>query len=331
MGVIKFRAVNEDVNLTKIGLVATLGSAADVSNVYLYNGSTLIGTVSLPQNQGSTATSTLNTPVLLKAGVDTLITIKADMAAIGTGQSGTEGILVKIDPVNAEGSGLSSGGTLKAYTAAGVAGVRTFKSFPTVAVDTTSLSPTGVAGGALMRFKISANPSGPVGIYRLTFTMATSSFAAGGGVTNVKLYVFSDAAYSSPVSTADLSGLFGGTGKTPGSSPATLTYSATTNATEIPAGSTYYFELDGSVASVTTGSSVTTKLLGDAAYIDGAHLSGYVSTTTGAIADTNNSFIWSGNATTTATLAGGANDLDWANGYGILGLPAGGVTFTRSQ
>jgi hypothetical protein len=327
MGVIKFRATNESVNLTKIGLTNTAGSASDLGQVYLYSGSTLIGTVTFPQGANQVATSTLYSPLVLTSGVDTLVTIKADMSAIGTGQSGTEGNLVKIDPINAEGSGQSSGSTLKSYSTPGVNGVRTFKSFPTVAVDTTSLSTTGVAGGELMRFKISANPSGPVGIYQLAFTLSTSSFATGGGVTNVKLYAFNDSAYSSPVTTVDGSGLFGNTGVTPSLPATALVYTAHTNPLEIPAGSTYYFDLEGSVAGVTTGTSVTTKLLGDANYITPAHLGAYqVSTSTGAVAD-GDYFIWSGNATSTAVFSSN----DWANGSNILGLPSGGVTFTRSQ
>jgi hypothetical protein len=173
----------------------------------------------------------------------------------------------------------------------------------------------------------------------LNFTIATSGTASTNTqVSALKLYVFSDSAYSQAVggTYGATTGQFGSTNGTTGNtyltSNPTIDFQATTNALQIPAGSTYYFELDGTVTGVTTGSSVTTTLGGDSAYINSAHLgSYYVSTTTGAYADTNNNFIWSGNATTTATLAGGSNDLDWANGYGILGLPAGGFTQTRSQ
>ena len=72
---------------------------------------------------------------------------------------------------------------------------------------------------------------------------------------------------------------------------------------------------------------------GDGAYIDAtAHLgtgenasNPLTSTTTGAVADTNNDFIWSGNATTTS----GVSQNDWANGYGIPGLPSSGFSQTR--
>ena len=104
---------------------------------------------------------------------------------------------------------------------------------------------------------------------------------------------------------------------------------------QIPAGTTYYFQVEATVSSTQTGTSVTTTMNGDGAYIDAtAHLGTGVnasnpltSTTTGAVADDNNDFIWSGNATTTS----GVSQNDWANGYGIPGLPSGGFSQTRGD
>jgi hypothetical protein len=202
-----------------------------------------------------------------------------------------------------------------------------FKSIPVVAQD--ALASTGVADGKLMRFKITANSAGPVGLYNLNFTLATSSFATGGGVSAVKVMVYSDPSYSAQVSGTygAATGQFGSTA-TPDASAPTLNYSATTNPLQIPAGTTYYFQVEATVSSSQSGTSVTTTLNGDAAYIASAHLgSDQVSTTTGALADDNNDFIWSGNATTTAVF----NANDWANGYGVLGLPSGGFSQTRSN
>ena len=103
--------------------------------------------------------------------------------------------------------------------------------------------------------------------------------------------VYSVASYSLPVSGTygAATGQFGSTA-TPDANAATLNFSATTNALQIPAGSTYYFQVEATVASTQTGTSVTTTLNGDAAYIAAANLGSYqVSTTTGALADANNS------------------------------------------
>ena len=333
IGTFKFRASNEDVNLTKVGLVLSTSTPSDLQTVYLYANGAQIGTATFT-GVTTTATSTLNSALKLTKDTDVLITIKADLQNIGSSYTGTEGRLVKIDVTNAEGSGLSSGSTLQVGgVTAGVNGVRMFKSFPTVASDS-SLASTGVSDGKLMRFKITADSKGPVGIYQLQLTVATSSFATGGGVSSVKIMVYSDSGYSSAVSGTygDATGQFGSTnGETGGTtltSNPTIDFRAVTNALQIPAGTTYYFEVESTVASTQTGTSVTTTLNGDAAYIAAAHLGAYfVSTTTGAIADDNNDFIWSGNATTTAIF----NANDWANGYGILGLPSGGLSKTRSN
>lgn len=335
IGGLKFRAANEDVNLTKVGLKMTLGSAANVGTLYLYQGSTLLGTAVLTQGSGITATSTLNTPLKLTANTDVAITIKADVAAIGVGQSGVAGAPVVINGISAEGSGLSSGNTLVVGNiSTGVAGIRVFKSFPVVAADN-SLASTGVADGRLMRFKVTADSHGPISLYQLNLTMATSSFSAGGGVSAVKVMVYADSAYSTAVSGTfgSASGQFGGTA-TPASTVGTtgMDFTATTNALQIPTGTTYYFQVEATVSSVTTGTSVTTTLNGDAAYVTSAHLSTdglrFVATTTGVVANTDNDFIWSGNSTTTPNIT---SDEDWANGFNIVGLPSGGFSTTRSQ
>ncbi len=340
MGTVKFRASNEAVTLNKVALKLTnVGQATDVTTAYIYNGSQQVGSVIFPQGANAIATSTLSIPVNLAKDTDVLLTIKADLAPIGTGLSGTEGQPIAIDVLNAEGTGQASGTTFNTGARTpGTYGVRMFKSFPTVTSDS-SLGGSGVADGHLMRFKITANAAGQVGINQLSFTIATSGAAVTNTiVSSAKLNVFSDSGYSQAVggNYGSATGQFGQTNGTSNgnqlASPATVVFRSVTNPLEIPAGTTYYFQLDATVSSVTTGSSVTTTLLGDAAYIASAHLGAFqVSSTTGAQADSNARFIWSGNATSTATLAGGANDLDWANGFSILGLPSGGFSYTRSN
>src|SRR3989344_7321146 len=68
MGVLKFRATNEDVTLTKVGLKLTLGTASHVTSASIYNSSNqLVGTVTFPQGSLAVATSTLSVPVTLTA------------------------------------------------------------------------------------------------------------------------------------------------------------------------------------------------------------------------------------------------------------------------
>ncbi|MFA5888947.1 MAG: peptidoglycan-binding protein [Candidatus Paceibacterota bacterium] len=336
IGVFKFRATNENINLTKVGLVLSTSTPSDLSTVYLYQGSTLLGSVVFT-GATTVATSTLNSPLVLTKDTDVLITIKADLGNIGSSETGVEGRLVKIDVQSAEGSGVSSGITRQIGTVtAGVNGVRMFKSFPVISADT--LASTGVADGKLMRFKVTADSHGPVGIYSMNFTIATSSFVAGGGVASPKVMVYSDSGYSQPVSGSygAQTGQLGDTFLVDTGGP---TFTASTTGSyvplQIPAGTTYYFQVEATVSGTQVGTSVTTTMNGDGAYINAtAHLGTGVnssnpltSTTTGAVADDHNDFIWSGNATTTS----GVSQNDWANGYGILGLPSSGFSQTRAN
>ncbi|OHA93064.1 MAG: hypothetical protein A3H52_00365 [Candidatus Zambryskibacteria bacterium RIFCSPLOWO2_02_FULL_39_26] len=342
-GVIKFRATNESVNLSKIGLALTAVTAGNSANVaqnlgtvYLYNSSGgLIGTATFT-GSNTTATSTLNSTLLLPKDTDVLVTVKADFQDVGTGLTGVEGDLVKIDPTNAEGSGLSSGNTLTVSAiTAGVAGVRLFNTFPTIALE--SLSSTGIGDGRLMRFKVTADSAGDVGIFRFTFTLATTTLA----VTNVGLFGYTDSGYSTAMSgnfavggtssggqidenlaTSTCSN--GAVNMTNASSTCASTGSLTTldfqtasNPVEVPAGQTRYFELRGSIGANATGASVVTKMLADS--------SAATSTANGTTLATSN-FVWSPNATSTAVFS----SVDWTTGYGIVGFPTSGLLQSRS-
>ncbi len=335
-GVIKVHATNEAVNLTKLGLVLTPGtspasgnSASDYTQVYLYNGSTLVGTATFT-GSNTTATSTFTSSVTVPKDGDLLLTVKADTSLVGTSQPGVSGDLLAVDPQNAEGSGVSSGATIQSGATAGVAGLRLFRTYPSLAID--SLSSTGVADGRLMRFKVTANASGNVGIAKFTFAISTSTAT----VSNIGLYAYTDASYSSPVSdnvgagsgqvnTTLATTTCGATFDTPAgstcrstSSLTTLVFKTATNALQVPANSTRYFELRGSVSGTQSGSSVVTTMSAD------------TSAATGTVTSLNSgsNFIWSPNSTTTAALTG---DNDWTNGYGLPGFPTSGLIQTRSN
>lgn len=309
MGVIKLRPTGENLNLTKLGLTLTSGAAADLGTVYLYQGSTLVGTAYFT-GTNTTATSTLTTPVTLAKDTDNLITVKADLADIGSSQPGVEGALISIDPLNYEATGQSSGLTVRGGASTGVAGVRAYNTFPTLALDT--LPTTGVADGRLMHFKVTADSHGNVGLGQFTFTIATTTL----NVSNVQLFGFTDASYSSAISGQGTSGQIGST-ITPTTTGATFVIAPTSNPVQVPAGQTYYFELRGSVSGVATGASEVTTLKGDSS-------GGAIA----AFSQGSGNILWSPNATTTAATTSGN---DWATSYGVAGLPSGGLIQTRSN
>jgi len=328
-GVFKFRASNENVNLTKLGLSLTNSASStsgDLVKVSIFDGATKVGEAYFT-GSGTVATSTFSSPVVLSKDVDKSLTVKLDLADVGTSQAVTfSGHLIAVDFLNAEGVGASSGSTLFPTGSTAVSGTRVMKSFPTFSLDT--LSGTGVNDGKLLRFKVTADAKGPVGITEFNVNLATTTLS----VTNVNIYGFSDSGYSTPISGVSSNGQLEASDNTVPANGnvevAVQTSAAVATVLQVPAGETRYFEVRGSVSGATSGASATTKLLGDSSFATSAASSNStnpLSSTTGNLGTA--SFIWSPNTTTTAS----RNSQDWANGFGVLGLPSGGLTQTRSQ
>ena len=339
MTVVKLRAANEAMTLSKLGLVltgsgntlstasggSTSSGVSDLVQVYVYDGATLVGTATFTDTTTLSATSTLSSSVSLPKDTDKLLTVKADLASIGTGQAGGIGDSVIINPLNAEASGQNSGTTIRSGATIGAAGIKLFKSYPTLALDT--LPTTGAADGRLMRFKVTANAAGPVGINEFTFTVSSTT---GVTITTVRLKAYTDSSYSNAISGQDSGGQIGSdTGNIVSGSAFEIVPS--TNPVQVPAGSTVYFELTGAVTGMDTGDSIVTTLNGDSsALADAAANNGYnlgTTTSSGEVGSSTVNFVWSGNSSTTAARA----DVDWSNGFNIPGLPSGGLIQTRSN
>lgn len=333
--VMKFRASNEDVHLTKVGLTLSStasSSATDLVQVTLWDGATQVGTATfLP---GSTvATSTLSQTLLLQKNVDKALTVKANFSNIGTGEAATSsGRFVTIDFLNGEGTGVESGSTLYPSGTATSNGTRVFKSIPTVALDT--LPTTGLADGRLMRFSVTADAAGPVGITQFAINVATSTAS----LTNVTIYGFENSGYSTPISGVSNDGNLQATNdcasgcasNSPNLVIGVTTSGGTATAVQVPAGQTRYFEVRASVSGSATGASVTTKLLGSSSFPStAAVVQNNLLLATGAtgVSSSDNVFVWSPNSTTTSVRL----DQDWTNGFGVSGLPAGGLLNTRSH
>ncbi|MCX6820084.1 MAG: hypothetical protein NT019_02260 [Candidatus Adlerbacteria bacterium] len=183
------------------------------------------------------------------------------------------------------------------------------RSLPTVEpVD--SLPPYDVADGRLMRFVVRAGSSGPVGISQISFATHTT----GASVGDIGLYVFADAAYSRDISTTTAT-------TTPLNSslanPTSDTFAIVPDTSiEIPAGTSYYFELDGTVTPTDTTYSVDTVLLGDT-FKPLANATDQASTS---------NFVWSPNTYGTSA----TTSEDWLNAK-ILSMPTSGFTEGRSN
>ncbi len=306
-GAFKFRATGENVNLYKLVIIAS-AFPSDVTKVSVYDGATKVGEGYFIGGAGSAPVNFTQT-VLLPRDTDKVLTVKADFANIGNGQIVTHsGDFIRLNYGGAWGTGSSSGSTISPSGSATVAGVRLVRSFPTVGLG--SLSTSGIEDGRLTRIKVAADSHGPISIGRVRVVTT----ASGVSLSNVTMYGFEDSNYSLPVSGFGSGGLL--------ATRTSLNTFEFPRPLFVPAGSVRYLEVRASVTGASTGSFVTTRLVGDGNFpgSDGSLL------TMAAFAPEKDwGFIWSPNSTTTSQFG----DVDWTNGYGIPGLPSGGLVFTR--
>jgi len=333
IGNMKISATNESVTIQKIGLALggtatstngrygtnSTGSAGssnsgvgDVVKAYIYNGATLLGEATFTGSSQS-ATSTLITPLVIPANSDVTLTIKADLAPISVSDTGGIGDVVAIDPENAQGVGNQSGSQINvpAANTNGVNGVQMTKSVPTVALGTGACSGNACNGAnqVLKVFTVTANQAGPVSIWRLIFNIATTSASASSTLLTVL-----DENGNTATSTFGVQQDGGVAGRT----------IFTGGPLIIPAGKTYTFKLTGTVTPLSgvTNWSVVTTLLGTSTNNKGVGTSpSTIATTTSVLATQGYEFIWSDNATTTASI----NTVDWFGGAFINGLPSTGI------
>ncbi len=343
-GTYKFRAANEDVTLTKLGLSLTntaSSTAGDIVKASIYDGATKLGEAYFLSG-ATVATSTFATPVTLTKNTDKTLTVKVDLANVSLSDAATSsGHLLAIDYLNSEGSGLQSGTTIQTGSGAGstaVAGVRIMKSLPTIAADNSGLGSTGIADGRLMRFKVTADAGGPIGLAEFNFKFATTTAT----LSNVNIYGYTDANYSQPISGVQTAGMIGttnGLGTNWVSLSTVIEFTAfngtASTTVQVPAGQSRYFEVRGSVAGSASGASITTTLMGNTAFVTGGASVNSVNplvvapaaAAAGGATTLGTDFVWSPNSTTTAARA----DNDWTGGYGVSGLPSNGLINTRSN
>ena len=335
--ILKFHANNEEINLQKVSLQLTNPSASsspnDIVKVTLWDTSagTQVGEA-IFTGSNRNATSTLTGTFTIPKDGDKLLTVKTDLAEISSTGIGAQGAFVAVDyngddTTGTQGVGSSSGGTVNQGSSGDTAssGFRMFKSYPTVArVAPTSNTLNNGSLISLARFKVTANSTGDVGLYKFTVKIATTTAS----VAAVNAYAYTDSGFSQAVSGIGASGKMLNTDLTintlwADSNTQLSIYPQTTAAAsttiQVPAGGSRYFDVVGNITGATTGASVSTQVEGDAAYASSATLMSFYNTLD---TDTHNDFIWSPNATTTSTLL----HRDWTNGYGVSGLPSASLT-----
>src|SRR3989344_32508 len=322
LGAFRFSAKGEDVRLDRVGIsLADSAYSGDITQLTLWDGGSLVATAVITGSK-LIAISTAFSNFTIPRDSSRLLTIKGDLAAIGVGQPGRAGDLVRVNITSdTYGIGDSSGSSIQLGSSGEQsAGVRVFRTVPTVArITPPSSALIAQTGVTLYQFSIKADAANDLSIYQVTPVIGVSSPSSANGsvsVSNLKIYAYTDSSFSSGVP-----------GFTDGQVAAISTVSNGRNAVvlssplTIPKGQTYYFNIRADVTQTPgnagSSGSVTTNLAGDTSYA--ADTATQISSS---------SFVWSPNDLNMSA----PSDRDWTNGFGVSGLPSGGTdSFTLTK
>ena len=349
-GNIRLEAFNENLDLDQLKVFVAdgnitgtaTGNYQDVSKVYLYDGSTLLGSAAIPSTGYYTFNFPNNTLTIPQDGSKT-ITVKADLGTISSSADnapGTPGADVRFglggtDGVKTTGVDSNDVVTSETYNGSTTTGMVLHKALPTVTHSTASAplgAATSLTNGAidLYAFNVAADASGnEVLLYRATLTVAT------GGTINVTSCYLRDSDGNVVGTAADPTDLDGGDGyggyNTYTFDNPLISHSDELEPLQISAGSseTYYYNC--TIALAGTGENVSVAMLGDTA--SSTSSDGYGNPTTdintnyadawGALNQGN--FVWSDNYKGRGIDTTGATATEygqWYNGYLVSGLGA---------
>ena len=299
MTVLRYTAKDESIDIKEVTLTYASGTAStsDFLKATVWDGATKIGEA-VWAGTAQNATSTFTAPFVVPKDGDRLLTVKADIASISSVATTTAGRLLAISYngiSSSTGTGVSSGQKLGSLSGNNIDGnsMQIMKSFPTlakIAVPSTSLPQTN---GILYRFSVKSDAAGPVALYKLTFSVSSSTKSA--TTSNFRVFAYTDSSFSvkaydnnptnfSNVDCVGLSNLDSDTdtcataavaitGSTASTTDVVWFFgpsanvASTTEAVVVPAGITYYFELRGDITdpSSNTGQNFSVSLLGDEA------------------------------------------------------------------
>ena len=319
LGRVRFSATNEAIDLRQLALRASSASPSDLvgRQVTLWDATTgtQVGVAVFPTGFTATSSAIASGAFRIPMNGSRTLIIKGDIASLGQmGPITVSGDLLQVnfDSNNVTrtygtfGVGVSSASNIQPTGNTSVAGVRIFKSYPTVAfVDIpTSKILTPGPHKVIYRFSVMASPSGDIDTAAiLKFNVGSSNVS----LSDYTLHEYTDANYSildtTQMSPNGLAGVVEGS---------TVGFYKVANSVgthiQIPAGATRYFELQATVSGVSVNSLVSIKLLGDSTY---AGVTSYSDQK-----QKGSNFVWSPNTLTLSQ----ESALDWANGYSVRGL-----------
>ncbi|MBL7053258.1 MAG: hypothetical protein ISS02_01170 [Candidatus Portnoybacteria bacterium] len=361
---VKLSADHEDLRLDQLVVYVTDGSYSfsnsaagnyqDLTNVGIYDGTTLLAESSIPSTNKYTFNFNAGDLTIPKNGSKTL-TIKADMATVdkttdnapGTnsadlilGFGGANGIKTTGMASNAE----ITGSTYEDFRSSSSSAMVLKTSIPTVTLPTSSNSlgaATSLSNGNVVvyAYKVTADADGgDVLLYRNTFVFATS----GTDMTITNVYISDEngntiKAAANPVSyniNGNTEYYYTATFNNPDFD---VTGATTDEAIKIAAGTSKTFKVYATIAGASANENLTTFLVGDlastsAAVNDENTASGFYPAPSGDLSSVRSNFIWSDNYKQNSLEGTGGNNAtstaQWYNGHLVPGL--GNVVSTTS-
>lgn len=139
---------SEDINVNTIVLTDTSANATGLSNVKLYNGSTMVGSSVATFNATTNGTATFNlvTPLVIAKGQSTTLTVKANVNAYPNATSAGTHVINLASNADITSIGAASGvGITETVTAATGATMTAYKTKVSIAKDVTSPSGASTA------------------------------------------------------------------------------------------------------------------------------------------------------------------------------------------
>ncbi len=349
-------ASQEEIDLQRI-LFQTVNAVNDgdltdeFTMVYLFDGATQVASL-VPTSTTAITFSDLEGKFRIKIAGSKL-TVKVDAAATSnqsgdanTGDSG-DGVSFDVAQDAYTGKGVLSGTSLGGGSISGAFTGQQFtvyKSIPTVTkLALASGTLVNSSGVPLFKFKLAADAKGDIGLYSVSFAISTTTatvtafelFENPGETSQINLTNNATRSVGGPTSTLDYAKtvLIASSDGKGGQYGIYLDFDTGTDGIAnggefrtIAAGASKTFELRGTVANSTTGSSVSVVMLGDNAFTSTyPNCAGDATVgntcTLGINGQEQGKFVWSdlhyGNSSSTAT-----QTTEWFNGFRVPGLTA---------
>ena len=313
VGQFNFAASNSSYTVQNLAILIPNGAATSVTSVTVsykdVNGATqtqtqpLSVTAAYPYATATFTGLTMYVPLNDSANVDVYV----GTPTIASGAVSGAAINATLDASTATFKAINGAGssTTALNSAVDIASNGTFyvrRSIPTFAMLSTGVTVPST-GNPIYKFSVTADPAGAIEWTKLVFNIATTSAT----VTNV--YLTDDASGTS---------LLDNTTTSASTTQTTVTVDLTKNATaasyqQIAAGATKTYNLYGTVASFTTGSTVTISLAADSATVANGAASASGNTS------------WSDRSASSHT----TSTADWTNGYLLKNFTSNATTYSK--